>query len=463
MFMFKKIKTFLKKNYMGGLSALLFTLCCGAYQLFLNPQYESVKRKHFGFLLYDRKYGVPNTRRDMTLSQIIKEDIKDERNTLEKKIAALIITYPKHINYCPGGLILTKKETRSANPFGKYSSYDPEKTQESVEEIINFCKKNNIRILIYDEGEGGYVPRVGTLPSQKDLADYLFRNKVGETLWQYDVKENDSYEERKKKVEYILEDYAQELSHRGIDAVLGPVLDVAQNNNSNIIDRDERSYSHKIDEIKTIAKMYIDAMKKYGIKVIVKHFPSTSLAKGDPHREDINNEYKITSLRNQINIYGEISPNVDGIMISNCGNPVERDDRTYSLSTRSYELIRSHSYPTKKRYEPALKENYNHYENNTGLNLQNIIVITDDLSMNAIENYLKKKGKNALTDRGKKLIEGCNSTQGIAAILAIDAGATMVIVEHPQEVIECLKSAYEKKDRYFKNKIDKSFEKWKEY
>lgn len=74
------------------------------------------------------------------------------------------------------------------------------------------------------------------------------------------------------------------LRDMGFDRVLAPCVDV-HSDVSTIIGQRGRAFSHKIDEIVTLAKVWIDVCNKIGLKTCLKHWPGHGSSEHDSHIE----------------------------------------------------------------------------------------------------------------------------------------------------------------------------------
>ncbi|MBI2151524.1 hypothetical protein HYU21_02235 [Candidatus Woesearchaeota archaeon] len=215
------------------------------------PQLQRYKNSILPFTNLIEEQGVPNSMEKADgLMPVVKVKHTNQRNQLEDKIAELFITRMDNFNdYFPGGILLGKNETEKGNFFGKYTSYDPQKTQETVEDILKKAGKTRQRTLIYEEGEGGYVAGIGVLPAAKDIGKYYTNNTIGSTI-KGRVIPSESNDFRSAQVEKLFDEYAQELYDRGVNVVLGPVLDaVFEEDTQNVLSQQDRQFSHKHIEI----------------------------------------------------------------------------------------------------------------------------------------------------------------------------------------------------------------------
>src|SRR3989344_2335474 len=150
----------------GKLAMLLGMLGVASAPYMMNrfPELQGIKNRVLPMANVQQEYQLPTCQEPNSVEPIQREELVDERTALEDKIAQLIISKDAlfgHKNY-PGGMVLTKPETRTGHLFGLYHCYDPQKTRDNVTRILDGAEKNDKRVLVYDEGEGGFVGRVGT-------------------------------------------------------------------------------------------------------------------------------------------------------------------------------------------------------------------------------------------------------------------------------------------------------------
>lgn len=450
------------RNLALGLAMFSLATAGSWYNFEQNPKYQSVKRKYLPFLSIEEKYNSPLTKLDNSTTAIIKPRSINKRETIEDQIAELFITTESNIGaYTPGGVLLTKKETRNSELFGRYTAYNPKKTQDNIENIITLSQKREQRITIFDEGEGGYVMRAGNLPAARDIGIYLHNNKIDGTLkGKIDYKRKKS--QRKQEIKKIFDEYAIELHDRGVDVVFGPMLDMASSSNKgNPIYRDWRSFTNYFNDMKTIAKLYIDAMHEQGIKTVGKHFLSAGLTgEEDVHEEEATNP-KLKSPRLRAGrLYKALRNDLDGVMITHVGNPSDKG-RPYSVSKRAYQYLTLPKYPTSTTTsKSSFQNNRQDSRSYRGINFSGLVIV-DELSMKGLLDYIAEE---PLSNRGKQLIAGCKTAEAKAAVLALDQGAHAFINrdEPIDPLVEGIAYAY-KIDKTFRTHVDKAIQKYERF
>ncbi|MBI2666087.1 hypothetical protein HYX13_00585 [Candidatus Woesearchaeota archaeon] len=424
------------------------------------PQLQRYKNAVLPFTILDETKEVPNTMKETSeLKPLVKVKHANHREKLEEKIAQLFITRMDNFKeYFPGGILLGKEETETGNFFGRYTSYDPEKTQETIEEFLEKAEAANKRVLIFEEGEGGYVAGIGVLPAAKDIGKYFTDNIIGPTIKER-VSPSQNKDVRSAEVEKLFGEYARELRDRGIDVVFGPVLDaVFQEDAQNVLALQDRQFSDQHLEIRKIAQLYLKMMKLQGIKTVGKHFLSVGLAEeGDIHEERVVNPGKISPRRWAGKTYSLFKNDLQGIMLSHTGNPSDFG-RPYSVSQRAYEYLTQESYPVSQQAtEDIFTENNQEKRRYQGINYQGLTII-DDLSMRGLLDYVQTA---PLTNRGKMLTAQASTIEAKAAILAFAQGAESIISLHADldEIVRNVAQAYHA-DRNFAQQLERAMKKY---
>lgn len=436
-----------RRNYLSRITSALLGASAagliGGYLLVREvPELQRFKHRALPSLSIQEEYAFPTTQISAELPALQKPSIVNNRTTIEDRIAELIVTRSDNVKkYQPGGILLTKRQTRRGQPLGQFCSYDPERTQTNVEQILADASAQEKRVLIYDEGEGGYVPRIGTLPSALDIGRYVEGNHIEGTVINR-VIAAESKEERLNQVAALFDAYAKELSERGVDAVFGPVLDVvSMDNETNVIQTNQRNFSNKHLVTREIAQLYIDAMHSYDIRVVGKHFLTAGLVEeGDVHEILVENVQTIKPKLHAAQTYRMLRSDLNAVMVSHIGNPSE-DGRPYSVSPRAYALLTESSYNCRKK-QPC-----------RGIEYEGL-VMTDDISMRGMLDYLKTPH---LTAEEQELIAGITYPETQAALLALNNGADVVLATKAD--IDTLVEGVASRARtnpYFNEKIEKA-------
>ncbi|MBT4174674.1 hypothetical protein HOC80_02175 [archaeon] len=440
----------MRKRYFAATAVgVALTTLMGPYIL-LNkvPELQSLKKTWFPSFSLQEQYKSPIAAEERNIDPIQKAELPNKRTELEQIIAELFITRSNNTGeYTPGGVLLRKGETRKGHLFGEFSSYDPRRTQRSVEKILSRAEKEEQRVLIYDEGEGGYVLRTGVMPPAQEIGDYLTEGIVGPNIGQI-ITPNESKKERANQIGTLFNSYAKELSDRGIDSVFGPVLDVAsKDSEGNLINEMQRNFSDRHLVTREIAKTYITAMHNHGIRVVGKHFLTAGLTEeGDIHDETVANTDTIRPKLWAGQTYRLLREDLDAIMVTHVGNPCGEDKgRPYSISPRAIEYL------TRERY------NNNQFR---GINFQGLVIV-DDISMQGLISYVQE-GK--LTEKELNLISDTENLEAKAAILALNAGAHVLIANEADtdEVIEAVADVA-RRDNNFLQKVINAERKYEAY
>jgi len=186
-----------------------------------------------------------------------------------------------------------------------------------------------------------------------------------------------------------------QLNQLGIDAVLGPVLDLntykSQGQpNSSIRDR---AYSDRPEIIYEHAKAFIDGLKKADMKIFIKHFPSYSFIDSNPHSSSSSYIGSHEYLAKELKLFENLSSEVDGIMTSHLNLGVSKTVLPFTFSNSQVSK---------------------YFLNNKEIN-SNALLITDDLSnMESVKDYMKRR----------------NKTYGEIALKALMAGHDYLLFSH---------------------------------
>ena len=251
--------------------------------------------------------------------------------------------------YKPWGIILFSRNIKTIK-----------QTQNLTNSIKNIFKNDNYPILI-DE-EGGRVSRLNQFIDNSIFSAKYF---------------GDMFSKDRKKFNIYFDVYIKQLSYLltllGININTVPVLDLRRNSSHNIIG--DRSYSNDINVISKISEICINTFHKNRIATVIKHIPGHGLSKVDSHKKlpiiDKNLKYL---LKNDFKLFKNKNS-----LFSMTGHLLFNKIDKLNASTHS-----------KKTINIIRKK----------IGFKNII-ITDDLSMNAL--------KYSIEDNTKKSFNaGCN-------------------------------------------------------
>ena len=150
---------------------------------------------------------------------------------------------------------------------------------------------------------------------------------------------------------------------------------------------------------------------------------------------------KYPLMRNNI-----LREDLDAIMVTHVGNPCGEDKgRPYSISPRAIEYL------TQERY------NNNQFR---GINFQGLVIV-DDISMQGLISYVQE---GELTEKELDLISNTENLEARAAILALNAGAHVLIANEADtdEVIKAVADVA-RKDNDFLQKVINAERKYEAY
>lgn len=280
--------------------------------------------------------------------------------TLEEKIGQLfLVRYDKNLasswvsDYYPGGFVMFAKDFAN-------------QTKDSIkEEIDNLQSISKIPLVIAVDEEGGYVTRVSRYSNFRDskfLSPREYYDTGGEELLEKTEKEK-----------------ATLLLSTGINLNLAPVADVSVNSNDFI---NNRTFNRDARDTAVLIGKMVNYANEVGISSSLKHFP------GYGNNVDTHTGVAIDERSYENFLENDYLPFKDGIK-----NRVP----TVLVSHNIINCIDSR-YPAtlSKKVITELREKLNF----SG------VVITDDLSMDAVNSYVE---------------------DGSAAVLAVNAGDDLII------------------------------------
>ena len=294
--------------------------------------------------------------------------------TIEEKIAQLFLVqydkvYPtKYKDNPPGGYLLFAKDIENH-------------TKETMKEELNNANKNSKYPLVFavDE-EGGFVTRVSRFKEFRDekfASPRSYYEEGGESLLKETEKEK-----------------AELLKSIGFNLNLAPVADVSTNENDFI---NNRTFNRNAQETSELIKKMVEYANEFKINSCLKHFP------GYGNNEDThtgiaidNRDYLTLKENDYLPFIAGIEAKVPCILVSH--NIINSIDSEYPASL-SGKVI---------------------YELRNNLNFTGII-ITDDLAMDAVKNYVD---------------------DGNAATLAIQSGNDMIITSEFEKMYKEILNSY---------------------
>ncbi len=297
--------------------------------------------------------------------------------SLEEKVGQLfIVRYSKEMtskwtSLNPGGYLLFAKDFENH-------------TKESIKnELTTLQEKQKYPLLIAVDEEGGYVTRVSRFKAFRD-------EKFASPKYYYETGGYELLEETEKEK-------AELLTSLGVNLNLAPVADVSTNENDFI---NNRTFGRNATETAELIRHMVQYANKYNIGSCLKHFP------GYGNNEDThtgisidNRDYQSLKDNDFLPFQAGIEENAPCVLVSH--NIITSIDSNYpaSLSNKVIGELRNLNY--------------------------NNVVITDDLAMDAVKNYVENNE---------------------AATLAINAGNDMIITSDFESMYqELLQSIKDKK------------------
>ena len=297
--------------------------------------------------------------------------------SLEEKVGQLfVVRYSKEMtskwtSLNPGGYLLFAKDFENH-------------TKESIKnELTTLQEKQKYPLLIAVDEEGGYVTRVSRFKAFRD-------EKFASPKYYYETGGYELLEETEKEK-------AELLTSLGVNLNLAPVADVSTNENDFI---NNRTFGRNATETAELIRHMVQYANKYNIGSCLKHFP------GYGNNEDThtgisidNRDYQSLKDNDFLPFKAGIEESAPCVLVSH--NIITSIDSNYpaSLSNKVIGELRNLNY--------------------------NNVVITDDLAMDAVKNYVENNE---------------------AATLAINAGNDMIITSDFESMYqELLQSIKDKK------------------
>lgn len=216
---------------------------------------------------------------DTTGSKILPEDearpaTEQYTPTLEEMIGQMIIVgfrgtevdssskIIQHINeYNIGGIVLFDYDV----PLKSFprNIVDRQQLKTLIEDLKRLTRSD---LFIAVDAEGGYVNR---LKEEYGFVKIKSAQQMGEG------EPEDTFVEASR--------LGEELASPGININFAPVVDININEDNPVIGKIERSFSDDPQEVYEHAGSFIDAMHRYNIISVIKHFPGHGSSSGDSH------------------------------------------------------------------------------------------------------------------------------------------------------------------------------------
>lgn len=294
--------------------------------------------------------------------------------TIEEKIGQLfLVSYDKYYTnkYTetpPGGYLLFAKDFQ-------------DHTKESMKsELDTANQKSKYPLVFAADEEGGYVTRISRFKEYRD-------EKFNSPKYYYETGQEELLKETEKEKANLLKSI-------GINLNLAPVADVSTNENDFIYNR---TFGRNATETSELIKKMIEYANENGINSCLKHFP------GYGNNEDThtgvaidNRDYKELTDNDYLPFKSGIEAKAPCVLVSH--NIINSIDSEYPASL-SGKVI---------------------YELRNNLSFSGII-ITDDLSMDAVKSYVE---------------------DGNAATLAIQSGNDMIITSEFEKMYNEVLNSY---------------------
>jgi beta-N-acetylhexosaminidase len=238
----------------------------------------------------------------------------------------------------------------------------------SIEE--KSIEQNGVEVTFALDEEGGIVQRTNTLTGFVQLPPAAEQSQMPNS-----------------DLANLMTAHSQKLANLGVDLVFGPVSDVGNN-----IQIGNRSYGLTSDVVAEKAGLVIDAHSSANIESTLKHFPGLGSVSTDTHNEAGSTHPLDQLLLDSIPAFNSLiaEHNPGYVMVSHASTEgLTETGQPASLSPAVYNLLRDTTQFSG-------------------------VAITDALNMGAVQSYLNQP--DSIT------------SQATASIMAINAGADMVII-----------------------------------
>lgn len=198
-------------------------------------------------------------------------------------------TMQKNIDkYHIGGVILFSRNIANRNQTLKMTS--------------GFANSGNIPLFISVDEEGGTVSRIGS-NEKMGTTSFPTAEEIGKS-------EDDEYTYEMGKT------IGTEIKELGFNVDFAPVADVKTSELNEEIG--SRSFGNDPEKVADYVSAFVQGLKKVNIASAVKHFPGQGSSDGDTHRESVNIDSSIASLRKTdfVPFNAGIAAGADFVMVS---------------------------------------------------------------------------------------------------------------------------------------------------
>lgn len=272
------------------------------------------------------------------IGQMIVLGFDDETLTQQSEILQAIEQYNL------GGVILFDRFYSDKSRIKNIKS--PKQLQALTQEL----KKHSSNLLISIDQEGGKVQRL------KESYGFI-STPSAKTIASQDEKEAKQYYEK----------LSQMLKENGINTNFAPDVDLALNENNQVIYQLERSYGSSSKEVIKYASLFMEALNKEKIMGVLKHFPGHGSSLNDSHKGFVD--------------------------VTHTWSEKELEPFKWFIDNQKVQMIM-----TAHIFNAHLDENYPatlSHKINTGLLREKLgfqgVIISDDLQMKAISNHYSLK------------------------------------------------------------------------
>lgn len=276
-----------KKIWAGFLALVMTVNCCGCSSFFTN---NSPEIKHY------ETTSEPSS--NVEEEKIVKVEWDDalelaadylENMTLEEKVGQIFMVNLEQLDRRKGNYYEFRKCTKVMQKnIEKYHiggvilfSRNIAKRKQTIKMNEKFLKADRTPLFIAVDEEGGRVARIASNPKMKTTS-FPSAEEIGKA-------EDDEYTYEMGKT------IGSEIKELGFNVDFAPVADVKTSELNEEIG--DRSFGSDPQKVSDYVSAFIQGLDKVGISGTIKHFPGQGSSSGDTHKESVDIDSSIASLR----------------------------------------------------------------------------------------------------------------------------------------------------------------------
>ena len=220
---------------------------------------------------------------------------------------------------------------KKINPFGFILHGNSFKTKEQVIELIDSIRAlfPDRKVYFFTDQEGGEADRLERIGSPKSPSAKYY----GEIA-------RDNMVEAKTQLYNHVSATSGFLREIGMDVNLAPVLDIFYEENGKPASIGSRSYSHDIDIVTELGKVFTKASHDNGLHTTIKHIPGLSNSLLDTHEDKVVIDTKLEILeKTDFMPFKSLSKSTKFAMVNHVIYS-DIDDKPASISAKTIDIIR---------------------------------------------------------------------------------------------------------------------------